>query len=243
MVAAALTHVGGEGPDILLIHGFGSDRLSWSATAHALMPSRSVWAVDLPGHGNAPADAGDGHPKTLAAAVADAIGGLARPLPIVAHSLGAAVALHMAEADPGQAEALVLIAPAGLGAGVDKGFVRGLLEAETEEAMRPVLHRLVAREKLIVPAMVGHVRASLNRPGRRDALAAIAGHLDGLAPPPLPDGTPLTVIWGEDDAVNPFDPGQAALGAADLHLLPGVGHMPHMEAAAKVNRLLGRALA
>ena len=47
---ARLSLVGGEGPDLLLIHGFASDRLSWAATAHAFLATRRVWAVDLPGH-------------------------------------------------------------------------------------------------------------------------------------------------------------------------------------------------
>ena len=38
MSAAALHRLGGEGPDVLLIHGFGADRFSWLALAPQLFP-------------------------------------------------------------------------------------------------------------------------------------------------------------------------------------------------------------
>ena len=44
MSAAALHRLGGEGPDILFIHGFGADRLSWLALA-SLLALASSWLV------------------------------------------------------------------------------------------------------------------------------------------------------------------------------------------------------
>jgi len=42
---------GGEGPNLLMLHGFGADRLSWIGTAPALKTLVQCWVFDLPGHG------------------------------------------------------------------------------------------------------------------------------------------------------------------------------------------------
>ena len=98
MSDVALHRLGGEGPDILLIHGFGADRLGWLAVTPHLFGEASVWAVEYAGHGTAGNDAGDGALATIAAAIADEIGDrLTRPL-VVGHSLGGTLALHLAAA-------------------------------------------------------------------------------------------------------------------------------------------------
>ena len=70
MSAAALHRLGGEGPDILFIHGFGADRLSWLALAPKLFPFGTVWAVEYAGHGMAGNDVGEGNPSDLSRAIA-----------------------------------------------------------------------------------------------------------------------------------------------------------------------------
>ena len=81
MSDAALHRLGGEGPDILLIHGFGADRLSWLALAPQLFPLATVWAGEFGGHGAAGNDVGKGTLTDLAAALeAEIVGRLAEPL-------------------------------------------------------------------------------------------------------------------------------------------------------------------
>ena len=112
MSAAALHRLGGEGPDILFIHGFGADRLSWLALAPKLFPFGTVWAVEYAGHGMAGNDVGEGNPSDLSRAIAAQINGrLAAPL-VVGHSLGGTVALHLAARDDMDVSGLVLLAPA-----------------------------------------------------------------------------------------------------------------------------------
>lgn len=231
---AALHHLGGEGPLLVLIHGFGADRLGWAATAPAFFATHAVWAVELPAHGAA--DPGAETPATIAAEVADALADLPGPRALVGHSLGGAVAAHVAAARPDEVSDLVLIAPGGLGADLDAGFLTGFADLRTPEAALAHLRRLVVRDRLITPAMAAHVLAHLDLPGRRAALAAQARALIAAPPPPLPHMA--RVIWGAEDRVNPPDPVfLAGLGTRAL-VLPGTGHLPQVEAAGRVNRAL-----
>jgi pimeloyl-ACP methyl ester carboxylesterase len=238
MTDLALHRLGGEGPDILFIHGFGADRLGWLAVAPQLFDEASVWAVEYAGHGTAGNDAGDGAPATIAAAIADEIGDrLTRPL-VVGHSLGGTLALHLAAAMPEGLAGLVLLAPAALAASIDDSFIAAIPELDDPDEALDVLRRLVCREILITPRMAGAVVAGLSPPGRRAALRQIAGALETSAPPPFPPSVPFEVIWGsEDEILAPPDP-----ALPDMQLVDGVGHMPHIEAAGDVIAAIRRGL-
>ena len=49
---------------------------------------------------------------------------------------------------------------------------------------------------------------------------------------------PVKVIWGRDDLVIPSDQVLGLPGTVGLHLFPDTGHMPHVEQAMGVNRLI-----
>ena len=100
---------GGEGPPLLLLHGFGG--AAWNFTELApLLPGRRLLVPDLPGHGgSAPLPAAS--MSALADAVAELLPG---PLPVLGHSMGGVVALRLAERRPELVTGLVLAAPAGL---------------------------------------------------------------------------------------------------------------------------------
>lgn len=237
--AAELYPQGGDGQALVLVHGYGADRYSWAAIAPALTDVASVYAVDLPGHGAASDDVGLGDPATLAEALARGLEGLPGPMVLVGHSLGGAVALHLAARAPARIRRLVLIAPAGLGADApDRDFLSAFPELDTEAAARALMERLVVAKRLIVPAMIQHVLATLDRPGRRDALRKIAAGLVAAEPPPIPAGIPIDLVWGEGDAINPPGADGPGFAPASFLTLPGVGHLPHIEAAAKVNRVI-----
>jgi len=91
---------GGKGPDLVLIHGFGADRHSWLATAPAWFGTHRVWALELPAHGDAGPLAGPGDPAGLASSIARHLPRLKQPFALVGHSLGAAIALHLAKLLP-----------------------------------------------------------------------------------------------------------------------------------------------
>jgi pyruvate dehydrogenase E2 component (dihydrolipoamide acetyltransferase) len=235
---AALHRLGGEGPPVLLVHGFGADRYGWAANAHVLMGTRTVWAVDLPGHGSAGNDVGDGSPAALVEGLAEAMDALPGPIPVVAHSLGAAVVLHAARQVPGAFDRLILIAPATLGHGLDTQFLSGFPMLTTQEEAEALLARLVAKPRLVAP-MAAHVLAGLADHDRRAALSVIAAALAAAPPPPSAE-VPVTVLWGADDRIVPLPQGRV-LGV-EPEVIPGAGHLPHVEAAGTVNRHIRAAL-
>lgn len=239
--------LGGEGEDLVLIHGFGSDRLSWAGTSPALMEVARVHALDLPGHGDSlAAEAGDGSPLALAELLADTLDahGIARAH-LLGHSLGGAIAMVLAVAEPERVRSLSLLAPAGLGRGIDRDFLSAYPELATGEEAAALLQRLVSKPLLINRFTIARVLEQLQRPGARDALRRIAtgtleqeAQLGAWAAQVAATGIPRLVIFGGADQINPPDAAALVNFAGRTLVIPEAGHLPHVEAARQVNTAL-----
>ncbi len=238
---------GAAGLPLLLLHGFGGDKDNWLFNIDALAATRRVIAPDLPGHGDSTLDSGAGDLAALAGAVRglmDALG-IARAH-LAGHSLGAAVAAKLAALAPERVASLVLIAPAGFGGGVDESFLAGFLAASRRKEMKAVLEMLFADPRLAGREIVEGVLRHQRLDGANAALAAIR---DAVFPggSPAEDMAPALAAWtgpalairGQSDriAAPPVLPAGIA-----LHNLPGIGHMPQMEAAGTVNALIAEFL-
>lgn len=231
MTDAVLHRLGGAGPDVLLIHGFGGDRMSWLAIAPQLFPIATVWAVEYGGHGAAGNNVGDGSAATLAAAIeAEIKGRVTRPL-VVGHSLGGAVSLVLAARGVIDPSGLVLLAPAGVTDIPDGPFIDQLPELVEVEAALELLQQLVVRKVLITRRMAEAFVHSLADDGRREALRRIAAAVKAEgAPPPFPPEVPFIALWGGADRIVP-PPVRPTQG---LRMLPDVGHIPQVEAVGEV---------
>jgi pyruvate dehydrogenase E2 component (dihydrolipoamide acetyltransferase) len=247
MTAAALrVHpLGGSGDPLVLLHGFGSDRLSWLGNQHELAKVASVHSVDLPGHGEEPFRGSGSVPEIAAAVISGLDAAGLGPVHLVGHSLGGAVSIAAAAMAPERVRSLALIAPAGLGSAVDTGFLDALPEVETAEVMEPLLQGLVSRPRLINRHMVARVLAQLSEPGRREAFRSIANGLR-FADHDLHDpiaavaasGLPRLVVWGGADRTNPIDPDRLSAFGGETLILEEAAHMPHVEEAKRVNERL-----
>lgn len=236
--------LGGEGEDLVLIHGFGSERLSWAGTSPALMEVARVHSLDLPGHGDSlAAAAGDGSAAALAAAVTAALDAQGiGPVHLLGHSLGGSIAMLMALQEPARVRSLTLIAPAGLGHGLDHDFLARYPELATKEEAEALLQKLVSKPLLINRFTIARVLDQLSRPGARAALRAIAkgveAHEEQLgeaAKRIAAMDLPRLVIFGGADAINPPSPAALADFGGRQLIIAGAGHLPHVEAARQVN--------
>jgi pimeloyl-ACP methyl ester carboxylesterase len=258
---APLAHLRWDGPPgapiVLLLHGVGGGRESFgdalSGTGRALADAGfTVLAADLPGYGDSPVPERDDM-----AALADALGGLLDTLTgrvgVVGHSMGGMVAQeHLARTDVDRRRrvaALVLmgtsaafgrpdgawqreflaqrLAPldAGQGmAGLAPGLVAGMASPQAP-------HDAVARAALLMSAVPEATY--------RSALTALAGFDRRAALAEL--HLPVLCLAGADDRnAPPAVMAQMAqrIPGAEFRLLPGVGHLMHMEAPSAVNAVL-----
>jgi pyruvate dehydrogenase E2 component (dihydrolipoamide acetyltransferase) len=242
---------GGDGSPIVLIHGFGGDLNAWMFTQPALAERHRTIALDLPGHGGSTKTVGAGDAAALAGAVGAALDalGIARAH-LVGHSLGGALALWLAAQRPGLAASLTLIAAAGLGGEINTGFIDGFVALQRRREAAEVLGQLVHDPAAISRTMIEDVLRYKRLDGVTAALQTIAAAWFGDGRQRL-DLTatlatltiPIQLIWGSDDRIVPVADAEKLRDKLPVHLLDATGHMPHMERAAEVNRLIARFVA
>ena len=246
-IIPAVVHAAGQdGPAILLLHGFGADRLSWLVNEQALAAAGRVYSLDLPGHGETPLT-GRSSLGDLARAVEEAIEASVGPVHIVAHSLGGAVAIALAAARPRLVQSLGLIASAGLGQGVDDSFLSDYPKSASVEEMEALLRRLVTRPRLVSRQTAARALEQLEGPGVRQGLVAIADELrridlviEASLQTVARSSVPRIAVWGALDAIIPLDQGRLRRFGADSLVLSDAAHLPHIESSRPVNeRLLG----
>jgi pimeloyl-ACP methyl ester carboxylesterase len=99
---------GSPTPPVLLLHGLGVGGTVWQAFARRLLPHLAAVAPDLRGHGQSEAPPDGYLPADYAADLIDLI---PERTPVVGHSLGALVAVALADLQPDRVSWLALIDP------------------------------------------------------------------------------------------------------------------------------------
>ena len=240
----------GDAP-VLLIHGFAGDLNSWLFTHGTLAANRSVFALDLPGHGQSAKDVGDGTIDTFVEAVRawmDAVG-LSR-VHLIGHSLGGAIVLSLALQHPDRAISCTLIASAGLGPEIDSDYIQGIVSSDRRNQLKPHLQKLFADPALVNRQLIDDMLKFKRLDGVRESLNTIAESFltDGRQSVVLRDqldqlSAPLLVIWGAQDRIVPASHAQGLPGSSTVKLFDHCGHMVQMEAAGEVNRAIAQFLA
>ena len=238
----------GAGTPVLLLHGFGADLNTWMFNQPALAEARRVVALDLPGHGGSARDVGTGDAEALQKAVAALVDMLdLGAAHVVGHSLGGALAVLLAAHRPDLVRSLTLIAPAGLGSEINAAFIDGFVRASRRKEAVEVLQLLVHDPSLVSRSMVEDVLRFKRLDGVAAALAAVAqawfagGRQQVSVAADLAKlAIPAQLIWGREDQIVPLTHARSAPPGAAIHVLDGAGHLPHMEKAGEVNRLIRR---
>jgi pyruvate dehydrogenase E2 component (dihydrolipoamide acetyltransferase) len=150
---------------------------------------------------------------------------------------------------PELAASLSLIASAGLGPEINTAFIDGFVRASRRREAIEVLGLLVHDPALVSRAMVEDVLRYKRLDGVSTALATIAEAwftggrqsldlTEQLAALQLP----IQIIWGREDRIIPVSHAEALAARVRVHILDQTGHLPHMEKAGDVNRLIKRFL-
>jgi pyruvate dehydrogenase E2 component (dihydrolipoamide acetyltransferase) len=238
----------GEGEEnIILVHGFGGDADRWLFTQQPLAATATVYAFDMPGHGQSTKALSDGGVPALADVVIAFMDALdIATARLIGHSLGGAVALQAAVAHPARVSALNLIAPAGLGAEINAEYINGFIAADSRKLMKPLLQQLVADPSLVNRSLVDDMLQFKRTDGVPEALRIIAdgfvagdGQCFNLRDSLSGLSQPVTVIWGSEDNIIPASHANGLPDTVKVEVLPGYGHLVQLEAAAEVNVLLG----
>lgn len=227
------------GTPILMLHGFGADAQSWYPLERSLARSHPIIRFDLPNHGQSPKRR-MARFATLSSEITEAFDALhLEAAHVVGHSLGGACALAVADIRPRSVASLTLLAPGGLGAGINGEFVEGLARASRPESLGPWLRLMVGDPKLFGDDFVAAAMASRSDPALRAAQVQMGRDL-------FPDATqsfdlkaalerltcPTRIIWGQADAILPWQSSLAVPGQIALHLFAGMGHVAHLERTA-----------
>ena len=258
--------VGGTGLPLVLLHGAGADALDWKWVMSGLAATHRVYAPDLPGSSGSarPADHSPAFFEGFVAAFLDSLG--IERAAVVGNSFGGLVALRVALSRPERVTALVLVDSAGLGRAVSLALRSlalpgyGRLAVAWSSTRPGALQRALGRAMLLfarpwrVPLTWLTAQYRMGRtPGfLEDQLAVVRAQV-GLRRQrevlldQLPEVLiPTLVVWGSCDRVLPRSQAESAvarLRKGSLEIIPGCGHLPHVERPRQFETALGRFLA
>lgn len=230
---------------VLFVHGFASNRETWSTIEPTLRAERRTLAVDLPGFGYSDRTEGDYAPDALADDLASMLERLGvGQVDVVAHSWGCSVSLAFVLRYPERVRRMVLI-----GAWAFEEQIPPFFRWAREGGVGEALFELFYRERLedrapmgfaegstVPQATVDSIERSLERPGTlRAALAAVRGqYYLQLERRYRTIAAPTLVIYGDEDRVAlPRYGARLANELRDgrLVMVPRAGHFPMFESA------------
>ena len=253
--------LGDRGRPVVLIHGIGGYIESWGTTIEALASRHRVWVLDLPGHGlsDHPIDFSQ-HVKDHASFVTAFLEtqGI-RQVSVVGHSLGGAIAAHMAITVPDRIDRLALVSSVGWGRDCHIFFRVASVPYLGELLMRPTRSGTADAVKLLVQDPAAKSSEALEfdyqmaiRPGSRSsflkALRQFCGwsgqrrELCGSIFREMPAfSKPVLILWGRQDQLIPVAHAAEAASVvrhAEVRVLEACGHLPMLEHPETFNRAL-----
>ena len=234
----------GAGQALVLLHGIGSSSASWLNQLETLKGYRLI-AWDAPGYGTS---AFLKNEKPLAADYAEALHAfldrlILKDVVIVANSLGCLMAGAYAAAHPERIRSMLLLDPAAGHAGDEskqrerlKQFEELGPEGLAEKRSPMVVAKNSPREAV---ELMAWTQRRIRPPGYRQAIHCLTH--GNLAEDARKFRKKVLVLCGSEDTVTPEASCKAVAAAfprAEYRSLPGLGHVPHMEAPETVNALI-----
>jgi pimeloyl-ACP methyl ester carboxylesterase len=247
----------GTGRPLLLLHGLLGGLFCWRRNMEAFLRHHTVFAIDLPGHGQSDA------PRYLDCSMQAQAGRLwslleqlrLREVDIVGCSWGGAIAMLLA-AQSAKVRSLVLAAPVNPWSTQGLGRIR-FLNGRIGEALlrtawpvsRPLYRIALARmygdpRRLSAETVAGY-RSQIMRHYRVDnilnTLRSWETDVNALRTAIPQIKTRSLLIWGTRDTavdVRSAEPLKRALPDCELKMIEGAGHLPFEETPKEFNRLV-----
>jgi pimeloyl-ACP methyl ester carboxylesterase len=251
-------HRGGEGPPLVLLHGFTDTWRTWEPVLPALERRFEVFAPTLAGHAGGPPFAdGGATDEAIARALESMLDELGWEAPAVAgNSLGGFVALRLAQR--GRARSVVAIAPAGGWVDGDPAIAATL---RYFRAMAPMVREAAPRAHEIAATPEGRKRATVAYATNADHVSAdLVAHLirgaaacdpeplltfaerEGWQAEPERITCPLRFVWGTEDQLLPLPDAAARYRAefpqAEWIEIAGAGHCPQLDHPSETAELI-----
>jgi len=240
----------GQGPPLLLLHGFDSSHLEFRRLAPLLVDRHQLFIPDLHGFGFCPRPAGGTYtPGTLLDHLEAVLAELLRrsdstAIGLIGASMGGSVAVELARRQPQAIERLLLLAPAGL-TGRPMPVPPLLDQLGARFLALPGVRRGLCRtafadpDRDVGPAELEIASLHLQCPNWGPALAAFArsGGFAGCGEPLPPQ--PIQVLWGANDRIlrPPQKRAAQALLGERIRELEACGHLPHIDQPDTVARI------
>ncbi len=240
----------GDGPPVLLLHGFDSSFLEFRRLAPLLARRHRLLIPDLHGFGFCPRPEGRDYTPAAVLRHLDALlQELERRFPeqgeklgLIGASMGGAVAVELARRHPGRFSRLLLLAPAGL-TGRPMPLPPLLDGLGVRFLALPSVRRSLCRSAFadpgrdVGPAELEIASLHLGSPGWAEALRRFArsGGFAGCGEPLPP--LPLAALWGADDRIlrPPQKRAAEALLGPYVTELEACGHLPHIDQPERVS--------
>jgi pimeloyl-ACP methyl ester carboxylesterase len=234
---------GGQGPQVLLLHGWGGSIESFTPVYSDLMRSYTVYAFDFPGFGASslpPTPWGSADYARLTLRMMDLLE-LVKPH-MIAHSFGGQVAITLAATRPDRVGKLILVGSAGLRVGRRPAVrlkrsaarVGKWLAAHAGwigEKLRNGIYRRVQSQDY---ANAGPLRATLVKVVNEDVRELL---------PRIQ--SPTLLVWGEQDRDVPLTAARLmarAIPDTQMVVLEHAGHFSYLDQFGRFRLIIGRFL-
>ena len=207
--------VGGTGRPVVFLHGLWNSSDEWKRAFDLFSPHHRLYAPDLPGHGQTPARL-PWRLREIAAMLAAWIRSLEMPpATLVGHSMGGALAIILAAAEPQLVDRLILVNTVGL------------------PLQRPFLRTLIRTGQGVANHQNLRYTSRYGDPRRLQSLSIWQATNEVVTCDLRPDISrihcPTLIIWGIRDPLLPVQSAvalQRSIPGAELVMLPNVRHHP-----------------
>ncbi|MFO1426369.1 MAG: alpha/beta fold hydrolase [Steroidobacteraceae bacterium] len=234
---------GGSGEPLLLLHGFGANKDNFLAIAPYLTRHYRLIIPDITGFGESskplPADYSPEMQADRLQALLTALG-IGQRVHVGGNSMGGLITLYFGARHAGRTASLWLLDPAAMFKGplsetmtIAVHEKRNPFDIRTVDDLEQLMHKVFVKPPPMPrPFLAVQLQESLaNRAVEEEVFRAtmradVEPVIDGMAVPTL-------IVWGEQDQL--VHPGgapllQALLANSQLRLMPGIGHVPQVEA-------------